>query len=176
MSWVCRSTGRPMRTLPSFSASISRRSTVKPFSVITTMARRPRTWAGASPMPGCPWPAPVTRVFPMAFPWMNGVSGWKIADRSARPLLAEARPMARQPNTHCANTWNGFANTRLRAPWEWISTPTCRFWQGAVSRSRSFGTRRFCPTWSNRAPRSTKTAHSNGAWRLHPTVLTGKRA
>ena len=43
-----------------------RKSTAKPFSAITTTARRPRTWAGASPMPGCPWPVPATKAFPMA--------------------------------------------------------------------------------------------------------------
>jgi hypothetical protein len=42
--------------------------------------KRPRTWAGALPMPGCPWPVPVTRAFPTANRWMNGASAWKDAN------------------------------------------------------------------------------------------------
>jgi glycerol transport system substrate-binding protein len=58
-----------------------RKSTARPSSATTTTAKRHRTWAGALPMPGCPWPAPVTRAFPTANPWMNGASAWKAASR-----------------------------------------------------------------------------------------------
>jgi glycerol transport system substrate-binding protein len=60
--------------------------------------------------------------------------------------------------------------------WAWIFTPTCRFWPTAVSPSRSSGTPPSSPAWSNRDPRSMKTAPPNGAWPPRPTAPTGKRA
>jgi ABC-type glycerol-3-phosphate transport system substrate-binding protein len=90
-----------------FSPNMSAKSTARPFSATTTTAKRHRTWAGALPMPGCPWPAPATRAFPMANRWMNGASAWKDASRSVQPWPAAGPPMVRLPSTPFKSIWTG---------------------------------------------------------------------
>jgi glycerol transport system substrate-binding protein len=69
--------------------------------------KKPRIWAGASPMPGSPWPAPATRAFPTASRLMNGVSGWKDAAPWVQPLPAAGPPTARLPSTPFKSIWTG---------------------------------------------------------------------
>ena len=77
-------------------------------------------------------------------------------------------PMDRQPNTRCASTWNGCANTRRRAPPTTTSTSHCRRCRRATWRSRSFGTPRLLRRWLRRSlratTRSTTVAIRCGAW------------
>ncbi len=106
-----------MKTLPSFSPTMLKKSTVSRFMVTTTTARRPLIWAGVSPMPGCPWPVTATRVSPMASRLTNGVSLWiKMAVRSVRVFAAAATPTVPQPSTRFANILNGWISTLLRVP------------------------------------------------------------
>ena len=63
--------------------------------------RRIRRWAGASPTPGCRWPAPPTSVRPTACRSTSGASAWR--PTSARPWAHRssvvAPPTRRPPST-----------------------------------------------------------------------------
>ena len=67
-----RSTGRPTRTSPS--SSPAARSTARRSMATWTTARRTRRSAGASPTPGCRWPAMATRACRTACRSTNGAS------------------------------------------------------------------------------------------------------
>jgi hypothetical protein len=90
-----------------FQRSTSRRSTARPSTATWTTARKPRTWAGGSPMPGSPWPAPATRDAQRQARGRMGHPGGRTAARWAPVSAAAVPPTARPPNTPCASTWNG---------------------------------------------------------------------
>ncbi len=77
-------------------------------TAITTTARRLRTSAGGSPMPGSPWPVPATKACPTASRWTNGASASKAAVRWVPASAAAAPPTARRPSM------------RLRKYMEWL--------------------------------------------------------
>ncbi|MNX99051.1 hypothetical protein D3C86_1314830 [compost metagenome] len=106
MTSACPSTGRPMRILPNSSPaamSMARRSLA-----IWTMARRTRRSAGASPMPGFPWPATATRACQTVCRSMNGASRSTTSrSRSVPAWRAAAIPMVRLPSIPSRNISNG---------------------------------------------------------------------